>query len=353
MPGLRKEIDNVVAASSKKLLPIAPPPIRYWLLWDVMQKPSDDPQVLSALEDCASYPPRVKLLSSLREDGTWPIPQPRRMTEEAGPGPPYGWTYVTMLRNLSDLGDALADRRDGRVNIVLERILGWQAPDGHIPGPVHRFPLPHYNGYALRCQVVMGMGDDPRVKKLRAWLMEAQRDDGGWVIPYIQDMRYLPQYKHMRMREFERLADEGLLQYDPEDRRLAEVPSCIWTTMMVVRGLASERHTKADQSITRGAEFFLERFFKENHHASFYKDPKHWTELRYPTYLGSGLCALDILTSIGFGAGDDRMERPIRWLLGMRKKDGFWSQSDRPHPGKDLWITEVALSILARYSRSY
>ena len=47
------------------------------------------------------------------------------------------------------------------------------------------------------------------------------------------------------------------------------------------------------------------------------------------------------------------MDKPIRWLLGARSKDGFWSQSDRPHPEKDLWITEVALSVLARYSRMY
>lgn len=353
MPELKDEIDKIVSTSSRRLLAVAPPPIRYWLLWDVLQKSSDDPQVLSAKEDCRSYPPRVKLLSSLRDDGTWPIPQPKRMAEEAGPGPPYGWTYITMLRNLDALGDALADKGDGLVGAALERILGWQAPDGHIPGPVRRFPLPHYNGYALRCLVVLGMRTDPRVKRLRSWLLDSQREDGGWVIPYLQDMRYLPRFRHMRMRDFERMADEGRIPYEPEDPRLAEVPSCTWTTMMVVRGLVSEPNPRVDRSIARGAEFFLERFFKENRHPTFYKDSAHWTKLRYPTYFGSGLCALDILTSMGFGAEDERMERPVRWLMGMRMKDGFWSQSDRPHPEKDLWITEVALSILARYSRSY
>ena len=59
------------------------------------------------------------------------------------------------------------------------------------------------------------------------------------------------------------------------------------------------------------------------------------------------------LAALGFGPGDERMDKPIRWLLGARSKDGFWSRSDRPHPGTDMWITEVALSSLIRYSRMY
>jgi hypothetical protein len=46
------------------------------------------------------------------------------------------------------------------------------------------------------------------------------------------------------------------------------------------------------------------------------------------------------------------MERPINWLAGSRSADGFWNQSERPHPEKDQWITEIALSILNRYSES-
>jgi hypothetical protein len=351
LPELKDDIDRAVAESARKLLAVAPPPVRYWLLWDVMQRPDDDEELASAVEDCRKYPPRLKLLSEQRADGTWPISPSRRMAEEAGPGPPYGWTYVTMLRNLDELTDSLTTKDEGHVGMALEKILGWQADDGHIPGPTERFPLPHYNGYALRNMVVLGAGGDPRVRRLRAWLLARQREDGGWVIPYVQDAKYLPQYRNMKMREFVRLANGGQIPYDPGDSGFADVPSCIWTTMMVVRGLVAGLNPKVDRRVRRGAGFFLDRFFKENHHSTFYKDSGHWTRLRYPTYFGSGLCALDILTSIGYGPDDARMERPIRWLLDMRSKDGFWSQSDRPHPEKDMWITEVALSILARYSR--
>jgi hypothetical protein len=352
LPELKAEIDRVVEDSSRKLLKSAPPPVRYWLLSDVLLRPPDDRELVSTVAQCKTHQPRLKLLEEMREDGTWPISPMRKMAEDAGPGPPHGWTYITMLRNLDTLGDNLTTKDEGHVGAAIERILGWQAKEGYIPGPTHAFPLPHYNGYALRNLVVLGMAEDARVRKLDKWLLGRQRSDGGWAIPYVQDMRYLPQYRHMRMGEFVRLADHGQIPY-VSDGRSDDVPSCIWTTMMVVRGLVAGPVVRKDRRIVRGCEFFLDRFFKENPHATFFKDRGHWTKLRYPTYFGSGLAALDLLTFMDFGPGDERMDKPIRWLLSKRSKDGFWSQSDRPHPLMDLWITEVALSILARYSRMY
>lgn len=352
MTELNDEIDRVVSESSRKLLMTAPAPVRYWLLWDALQRPPGDPELSSAVEECKTYPPRLMLLNGIQEDGTWPISPTRKKAEDAGPGPPYGWTYVSMLRNLDALGDSLTTVDEGRMRTVVDRILGWQTEEGYIPGPWERFPLPHYNGYALRNLVVLGMGEDKRVKRLERWLLSTQRGDGGWIVPYIQDLRYLPQYQHMRMKEFVRLANEGRITY-ANDLAMDDIPSCYWTTMMVVRGLLAGSTPRKDRSALRGAEFFLEGFFKGNRHANFFKNPHHWTRLKYPTYFGSGLCALDLLTFMGFGPDDERMERPIKWLLGARSKEGLWSQSDRPHPEKDLWITEVALSVLARYSRMY
>ena len=102
----------------------------------------------------------------------------------------------------------------------------------------------------------------------------------------------------------------------------------------------------------KGAEFFLDRFFQRNYHSVFYKSEANWTMLKYPTYFGSGLCALDILTYMGFGPDDPRMDKPIRWLLGARSKDGFWHRFERPQPVTDQWITVIALSALSRYARA-
>ena len=122
---------------------------------------------------------------------------------------------------------------------------------------------------------------------------------------------------------------------------------------MVVRAFTWDPKLLRSKEARQGADFFLDRFFKRNHHSSFLQSEKNWTTLKYPTSFGSGLLALDILTSMDYGPDDERMERPIRWLLNARSKDGFWYRSERPEPEKNQWITEVAITILDRYARLY
>lgn len=347
------EIQNVVETSTRKLFQVADPAVRLWILIDLMKKNEDDPLLLQAAEECRRYPARSRILESLRDDGTWPISAQRRRAEELGPGPPIGWTYITMLRNLLILGELHTKEGEGHVGRALERILGWQTEAGYIPGPMtSAFPTPHYNGYALRNLIQFGKEEDPRTQKLIDWLKGVQREDGGWNIPYIQDMRYLPKYKYMSSGDFWKVIEgDDRPPYDPDEYR--GTPSCLWSTMMVVRGLSWSLKLRSSRECRSGADFFLDGFFKRNHHPSFYQSESNWTILRYPTYFGSGLCALDILTVMGYGKGDERMEKPIRWLLNARSKDGFWYRSDRPVPGKYQWITLTAVEILSKYAESY
>jgi hypothetical protein len=347
------DIRSVVEESSRKLFQISTPPVRYWLLSDVLRKGPDDAMLQQTVKECEAYPPRLRLLRTLREDGTWPISGQRKLEEERGPGPPIGWTYITILRNLYTLGDYVTSKEDGNVRAALERLLSWQADDGHIPGPTTTaFPEPHYNGFALRNLNQFNMDLDPRTYRLEQWLVKMQRPDGGWNIPYIQDLRYLPKYKHMRMRDFMKLIDgDHMPPYDPKEHE--HIPSCVWSTLTVLRGFYWSPSMRYRREMRRGADFVLDRFFKRNYHPSFYQSEKNWTTLKYPTHFGSGLSALEVLASMRYGPEDERMEEAIGWLLKARSKDGFWYRSDRPNPEKDQWITEIALSILARYAGMY
>jgi len=133
--------------------------------------------------------------------------------------------------------------------------------------------------------------------------------------------------------------------------RFEHIPSCQWSTMLVVWGLAESQKLAKSKSVKKGADFFLERFFRRNSHPSYYQTEKHWTTLTYPARFGNGLIALDILTRLGYGPEDPRMDKPIAWLVGARSGDGLWSQSMRPHPERDQWISLIALRALARYAR--
>src|SRR5512136_3100931 len=120
------EIESVVRATSHKLLQVSVPPVKYWLLVDTLGLDDSDPQVQRAVAECKAWRPRQKLIETLRPDGTWPISRSKRAAEEAGPGPPVGWTYITMLRNLQLLEDCSTDGSEGHVSAALEKILSWQ-----------------------------------------------------------------------------------------------------------------------------------------------------------------------------------------------------------------------------------
>jgi len=344
------EIRKVVEQSSRNLLRVSSPPVRYWLLTQVGGKSEDSLAVQKTLDECGTYPPMVKLLAKLREDGTWPIPKHREYAEKAGPGPPIGWTYRMMLWNLFMLAEYRASSEDRKVVAGLEKILSWQTPEGYIPGPWTRaFPLPHFNGHALHVLARFGMERDPRVQRLAKWLLSIQRADGGWNIPYLMDIYYLPEYKGMRVREFTDFVERSdKSAFDLKGQ--SEVPSCIWTSLLVLWGLAESPRLSRSKAVERGASFVLNRFFRRNYHATFYKSETHWTKLNYPIHYGSGLMATDVLTRLGFGPDDPRMEKPMEWLADARSADGLWSQSKRPHPERDQWISLYALRALSRYA---
>jgi hypothetical protein len=175
-----------------------------------------------------------------------------------------------------------------------------------------------------------GYADDVRVRKLYDWLLEDQREDGGW-----NCSRDTP----------------GTLD--------------VWEPLAAFATLPkAQRSSKMEQAIARGAEFYLERkLFEEG------KPYAPWLRLHYPNhYFYDILVGLDVLTQLGY-AGDRRLRPALKILSSKRRADGTWL-SDRVHPdvmkkvdlpsGKirpleiepagrpSKWITMKALRVLKR-----
>ena len=346
------ELRTLVEESSNKLFQTSCPPVRYWLLTQVMERDERDAVLQDSIAACNNYRAKVKLLEKLRPDGTWPIPTIKKAAEDAGPGPPIGWTYRTILWNLFTLSEYNTSREEGHVNEAIHNLFKWQTEEGHIPGPwTDAFPVPYFNGLALYNLLRFGLERHPNVQKLTRWLLSEQRPDGGWIIPYLMDVHTLPEYRWMKMPSFMdliRASDKS--NFDLAS--LSHIPSCHWSTLVVIWGLSESKKQAKSRQVKKGAELVLNRFFKRNPHSTYYMSEAHWTRLRYPTRFGSGLMALDLLTKLGYGPEDPRMEKPISWLVSARSADGLWNYSQRPHPERDQWISLIALRTLHRYSKN-
>ena len=344
------EINRIIEESTRKLLQSASPSVRYWLFHDIMGKDREDSVIQRTLAECERYPARIRLLRAMKEDGTWPVPNNTLHQDGAGSPASVDPTQATVYKNLLRLLHFVTGPDDDRVRVALERLLEGQSEDGCIRGPVtHGLPQPHYNGYGLYLLYGFYMEHDARVRRAADWLVSAQRKDGGWTMPYLQDVRYLDEYKQLAMDEFVRLmSTDDKNRHDPQT--VQNIPSCHWTTMMVLWGLGDLPANRGSRCVQRGADFLLSRFFQKNPHSNFYESRDNWTTLKYPSSRCSGLAALEILTKVGKGPDDPAMDRPIKWLISQRYRDGLWTESNRPHMERDQWLTLGALECLNRYA---
>jgi hypothetical protein len=344
------DIERIVDESSMKLLQNSSPSVRYWLLRDIIGKDREDASLQRAFAECERYPARLRLLRSISDDGTWPVPNSLLRQSGTGALGRADQRRITLYKNLLNLLHSVTLPGDERLELALERFYDGQSEDGYLKGPMtHGLPQPHFNEYALYVLIGFDKENDPRVKKAVERLMTSQRADGGWNMPYLQDVRYLGEYSCLNQDDFMRLMNtEERHRHDPGE--MGHIPSCHWTTMMVLWGLAELVANRRSRCVQKGADFLLGRFFQRNPHSNFYQSQKNWTTLKYPNNRCNGLAALSVLTKINRGHDDPRMEKPIDWLISQRYRGGFWTESNRPHMERDQWLTLATLEILARYA---
>jgi hypothetical protein len=174
-----------------------------------------------------------------------------------------------------------------------------------------------------RMMTRFGYGEDSRVQKLYSWLLEDQRENGGWNVEQ---------------------AAAGSIAVSEPLAALAALPR-------------AKRTPRMKRAIERGADFYLERkLFQEGR-----RPPRDWYWFRYPNhYYYDILVGLDVLTQLGYG-GDRRLRPALQILRKKRRGDGTWlmersppdSQKPKPlviepqgRPSK--WLTLKALRVLKR-----
>lgn len=304
------------------------PSVRYYTLIDLTGRKEDDPEVREA----HSRIPRVgwarDQLRLQKPKGYWEPHEPTNVREwlEFLYSPPFVSTNWRALV-LADLG---LDSTDPRIRKIAELIFEYQL---RLSSPFNLFyEEVCRSANTARMMTRFGYGDDRRVRKLYDWLIEDQREDGGW---------NCSQGTPGTLDAWEALA------------AFACVPK-------------PKRSPKMAQAIEKGAAFYLERKL-------FEEGPKYapWFRFHYPNhYFYDILVGLDIITQLGF-SGDRRLRPALDILRKKRQRDGAW-MLDRMHPdigpgtkitpdvkkikplvieppGKpSKWITLTALRVLKR-----
>ena len=161
-------------------------------------------------------------------------------------------------------------------------------------------------GNTARMLTRFGHSDDYRVRKLYDRLLEDQREDGGWNC-------FRP--------------DRGTLDN--------------WEPLAAYTALPKQKRTrKIDQSIAKGAEFYLERKLFEEGKSKY----APWFRFHYPNhYYYDILIGLDLLTKLGY-ADDKRLGPALKILKEKRQSDGTWLL-DKVHPDLGRGIVESTFAV--------
>ncbi len=304
------------------------PSVRYRTLVDLLGHKPGEPDVGEARLAIPQVGWARDLLRRQKPAGYWEAHEPRTVRE-----------WVSFLRFptfqssvwkgmvLADLGLTSADPR---IRSFTDRVFQHLLP---LSSPLNLYTEEVcIVGNVARMLTRFGYGGDRRVRKLVDWMIEDQREDGGW--------NCAP-------------GAPGTLDCWEALAAFAAIPKV-------------SRSAAMDRAISRGAEFYLERKL-------FEEGPRYapWFRFHYPThYFYDVLVGLDVLTDLGY-AEDRRLRPALQVLRDRQRTDGTWLL-DRVHPDTEprtttkkvkpltleragnssKWITLTALRVLKRVEDS-
>lgn len=307
------------------------PAVRYLTLTDLMNRGPADPEVVAARSRIPKVGWAADMLRRQKPGGFWENHLPENLREyvDFTYYPKYNSTnWVALV--LSDMG---LDRSNTRIRKLAELVFKYKLSLGSPFNFFHEEVC--VAGNTARFMTKFGYSEDRRVQKLFNWLVEDQREDGGWNCSQ---------------------GTPGTLD--------------CWEALAAFAALPKEQRSRQVQDATsKGVEFYLERrLFEEG------RKYMPWFRFHYPNhYFYDVLLGLDVITQLGYG-DDPRLEPALGILRKKRLADGTWAM-DSLHPDFGLkrdkeaakksrplvveeagrpskWITLRALRILKRVNEA-
>lgn len=318
---------NIEGRTLDWLLEESQPAVRYLALVDLRGESKDSDVARRTFSRIAKVGWAREILQNQKPEGHWESSKDLYL-------PKYSAT-IWKLIVLSDLG---LTAKNKRIRKSCELFLNqYSRPDGGFDTPGSNWSRSELcvTGNLTRTLTSCGYAKDRRVLAAFDWIVDNQKEDGGWHCFY------------------ERAFGRGTLDCWEGLSAFAALPRKMWTR-------------RIKRSAERGAEFYLEReLFKQGRHRYL-----PWLRFHYPVhYYYDILVGLDVITNLGY-AGDKRLRPALEILRQKRRTDGWWAL-DSIHPdlgagagyrlrrktkrfalereGKpSKWITLTALRVLKR-----
>jgi hypothetical protein len=264
------------------------PAARYYTLVDLLGRKPDDPEVRSARSRIARVGWANDQLRKQGSKGFWEAREPKNVREWVNFL--YFPTFLATNWRALVLSDFGLDATNPQIKKIADLIFEYKLRRG---SPFNFFyEEACISANTARMMTRFGYAEDVRVRKLYDWLLEDQREDGGWNCSQ---------------------GTPGTLDAWEPLAAFAALPK-------------AKRSPKMERAISLGAEFYLKRqLFEEG------RPYAPWLRLHYPNhYFYDILVGLDVLTQLGFG-GDKRLRPALKILTEKRRSDGTWLM-DRSHP---------------------
>ena len=281
------------------------PAVRTGALVRLLDRPVDDPDVVSARAAAMRTDPIAATLAAQSAEGWW-----------VKPGPGYAPKYTGTVWSLIFLDQLGADPADERVQRACEYVLrmnptssgGLGCSGSHKESaPPPSSVLHCLNGNLLRALIGFGHLEDQRVQSAISW--EARAITGQDAPRYYASGTTGP--------GFACGANEAL--------------PCAWGAAKAMLALArvpeSERSPEVREAVEIGVEFLLSRDPAQADYPMGWGNTKpsaSWFKLGFPSgYVADVLQVLEALAELGH-ARDERLAAAYDWLLTQQDADGRW-----------------------------
>jgi hypothetical protein len=295
----------------------ANPGVRYLALRDLLDRSTDDPEVVAAYAQMMCTGPIPALLGAQHSDGYW-IKRDYYLPRHRG----TLWT-LTFLSDLGLTADEEHVRRGCEYMFTFQRDDGSFCRRRRISGQGvvwQEHPEPCTHARTVRFLIQFGYSDDARVRKAIDWLMATQRDDGMWFCGSVE-------------------------------RR-----GCIRATLDVLRVAVLDPSIATHAGIA-GAATAVCDLLMEPRMSRYHVGPTWgtWENLDYPHFGIGVIPALDALARLGYTPEKPNVAAAVEYLLSRQLPNGSWPQDQsayRPpfavgspcQPSK--WVTLDALRVL-------